>query len=120
MYVVSKTTQYLFIFDLDNMTWRRSSTNNGLFSNQPDQVNFITGGKGDTLYFTEDSGTNCGIHARKKDGRYLTILESNGSYYDSETTGLALSPDEKHMYFAFQGQGHVCDVTRNDGLPFDG
>ena len=35
-----------------------------------------------------------------------------------ETTGIAFSPDGKHMYFAYQGDGILFDVTRTDGLTF--
>ena len=37
----------------------------------------------------------------------------------SETTGLAFSPDRKHMYVAAQSPGIIYDVTRLDGLRFD-
>lgn len=120
LYLVSKTIKCLFIFDLDQKTWQRSSTQQGVFTDQPDQIKFITGETESLLYFTEDGGSTCGIHARNRLGQYVTILESNGSFYNTETTGLAFSPDKKHLYFAFQGRGDVWDVTRDDGLPFDG
>ncbi len=40
------------------------------------------------------------VHARDQDGNFYTII--NGGEYDSETTGLAFSPDNKHMYVAYQ------------------
>ena len=35
-----------------------------------------------------------------------------------ETTGIAFSPNGMHMYFAYQQDGYVFDVTRTDGLSF--
>ena len=40
--------------------------------------------------------------------------------YEEETTGLAFSPDERHMYVAYQRNGILLDVFREDGLGFDG
>jgi hypothetical protein len=128
LYIVSKTTKRLFVFDVDNFTWEMSSTLHGVFTGQPDQIKFITGddnddgtgGGGGLLYFTEDGGSECGVHAQTSEGQYLTIFESDGSYYTSETTGLSFSPDKKHMYCAFQGRGDVWDITREDALTFDG
>lgn len=40
------------------------------------------------------------MHARDQDGNFYTIL--NGGMYSSETTGLAFSPDNKHMYLSYQ------------------
>lgn len=48
----------------------------------------------------------------------ITILESQ--IYKDETTGLAFSPDGRHLYFAFQELGILYDITREDGLPFNG
>jgi len=122
LYLVSKTTKYLYVFDLDHGTWKKSSTVFGAFNNEPDQVRFIIGdsGKGQ-LYFTEDSYSGkCGIHARRAvDGAYLTIVESDGTKYTSETTGLAFSVDKTKLYFAFQYEGHLWELSREDGLTFD-
>jgi hypothetical protein len=129
LYLVSKTKAELFILDLTAGTWERSSTIWGAFNHQPDQLKFITGdtssstsGDGGHVYFTEDGGTRCGVHARRaRDGYYMTILESDeSSVYNDETSGLAFSPDKRRMYFAFQGAGDLWEVYREDGLPFDG
>jgi hypothetical protein len=135
VFVVSKTQKSLFIFDLDGNTYRRFSTDFGLFDGQPDQMKrLIKNGSSNVefssvfdvnepeeeplLYFCEDSGQENGIHARDANGWFYTILEStNGS---RETSGLAFSPDGKHMYFSFQLQGTIFDVWREDGLPFYG
>uniref|UniRef100_A0A7S4NFI5 SMP-30/Gluconolactonase/LRE-like region domain-containing protein n=1 Tax=Odontella aurita TaxID=265563 RepID=A0A7S4NFI5_9STRA len=70
------------------------------------------------MYFTEEGGRDAGVHARDKRGRYYTILES--PVYQDETTGLAFSPDGKHMYVAYQKNGILFDLWREDGLPFHG
>ena len=31
---------------------------------------------------------------------------------------LAFSPDKKHMYVSYQGDGKIFDITREDGYPF--
>ena len=31
---------------------------------------------------------------------------------------LAFSPDKKHMYVSYQGEGKIFDITREDGYPF--
>jgi hypothetical protein len=121
MYIVAKMIRDLFIFDLHINTWIKSSTVSGAFSGQPDHVKFITGGLVDgLLYFTEEASRS-GVHARNEDGEYVAILEASGDQYKGmEVAGLAFSPDKKHMYFTFQYIGHLYDVTRADGYPFDG
>ena len=47
-----------------------------------------------------------------------SVLES--PVWKDETTGLAFSPDGMHLYVAYQANGLLFDVTREDGLPFDG
>jgi len=44
---------------------------------------------------------NISVHARDADGNFYTIIE--GTSYNSETTGLDFSPDNKHMYVSYQG-----------------
>ena len=53
----------------------------------------------DILYFCEDGGKelgDCGVHGRDSSGRFFSILDGPG--YVSETTGLAFSPNKRHMY----------------------
>ena len=91
------------------------------FHGRPAQIGFISKDPGGLLYFTADEVSKCGVHACQQDRTYLTIFESNETYYSSKTTGLAFSPDKKHMYvLAYQSQGHVWEVTQDDGLPFGG
>eukprot|EP00535_Pseudo-nitzschia_heimii_P013021 CAMPEP_0197200236 /NCGR_PEP_ID=MMETSP1423-20130617/34294_1 /TAXON_ID=476441 /ORGANISM="Pseudo-nitzschia heimii, Strain UNC1101" /LENGTH=497 /DNA_ID=CAMNT_0042654111 /DNA_START=408 /DNA_END=1901 /DNA_ORIENTATION=- len=117
MYIVCKNIQQLFVFDLDKMTFYNVSTVSGLFDGGPDQMQRILGSKGGLLYFTEEGGENAGVHARDEFGRFFTILES--PFLLDETTGLAFSPNGKHMYIAYQENGILFDVTREDGLAFD-
>lgn len=100
------------------------------------------------IYFSEDFGQVAGIHARDEQGNFHTILEGSeylpGRYSDivacskfvimqlevplntspslfgTETTGITFSPDGKHMYFCFQDDGAMFDLTRDDGLSFHG
>lgn len=116
MYVTLKRLAQLFIFDLDQLTYKNMSTVSGLFDGNPDQLQRILGDDGGLLYFTEEGGDSTGVHARDEDGRFFTILES--PVHTDETTGLAFSPDGKHMYVCFQKDGLVFDVWREDMLPF--
>ena len=120
MYMTCKAKKLLFIFDLDNGTYESSSTQSGAFEGQPDQIARLTDSNSEIIYFCEDSQkVAAGIHGRNKSGQYFTIIEAID--YDSETTGLAFSPDNRHLYFSVQvNPGIVVDVTRIDGLPFDG
>ncbi|CAJ1959630.1 unnamed protein product [Cylindrotheca closterium] len=126
LFVVSKVQKELFILDLDAMTYEVHSTVVGLFDGQPDQMKRLISddGKAGTkhdkslLYFCEEGGRNNGIHARDSSGWYFTVLESDT--LDGETSGLAFSPDGKHMYFSYQHRGIIFDVWREDGRPFHG
>jgi hypothetical protein len=120
LYFVTKVKRLLYILDLDDMTYRRVSTRSGSFTGQPDQIETVVdSGNNDLMLLTEDGTGTAGIHARQRD-RYFTILEATSDYADDETSGLALSPDKKHLYFAYQDSGVLFDVTRDDGRPFDG
>lgn len=120
LYFVSKVLKTLFILNLDSDTYTSHSTRRGLFDGQPDQLKRLIGKPGSPgdglLYFTEDGGRYAGIHARDTQGRFFTILES--PEYADETTGLAFSPNGKHMYIAYQDNGILFEITREDGLPF--
>lgn len=118
VYITCKTIKSLFILDLDNLTYIRSSTVNGAFDGQPDQVSRILADDPDSdmLYFCEEAGATNGIHARDSDGNFYTIID--GYTLNSETTGLAFSPDKKHMYVSYQSNGVILDITREDGYPF--
>lgn len=122
LYYTTKVYKHLFIIDLDNFTFNRSSTKSGAFDNQPDQVARIldTDGSDSILYFCEDGGNDCGVHGRSAQGEFFTILKDADSTYGGETTGLAFSPDGKFMYVSFQSPGHIFEIRRTDGLPFQG
>ena len=121
LYFTIKRRVRLFVLDLDSETYQYSSTKSGAFDNQPDQISHIVNDENDgaILYFCEDGGPKCGVHGRDVEGRFFTILESID--YNTETTGLSFSPDKNHMYVSFQhNPGHIFDVYRDDGQPFDG
>mmetsp|Transcript_6853 Transcript_6853/g.14963 ORF Transcript_6853/g.14963 Transcript_6853/m.14963 type:complete len:854 (+) Transcript_6853:200-2761(+) len=122
LYFVSKRFRMLYILDLDHGTYTQQHTENGRFDGDPDQMQRLIGDNGKDehgiVYFTESGGDDAGIHGRDGQGRYFTILES--PVYKEETTGLAFSPDHRHMYLAYQMNGILFDVWRKDGLPFTG
>ena len=124
LYFVSKEIKTLFVLNLDSMQYTSHTTRRGLFDGQPDQIvrvlgNDINNGKEEELlYFTEDGGQLAGVHARNRNGHYFTILESDGSITNDETTGLAFSPDHRFMYVAYQRIGKLFAISRRDGLPF--
>jgi secreted PhoX family phosphatase len=119
LFFISKVLKTMFILNLDNGTYTSHSTRQGVFDGQPDQIQRIIGGASDDLlYFTEDGGKDAGVHARNRQNEFFTILESD--YYQEETSGLAFSPDAMHMYVAYQLNGTLFDITREDGLPFNG
>eukprot|EP00562_Extubocellulus_spinifer_P025839 CAMPEP_0178677438 /NCGR_PEP_ID=MMETSP0698-20121128/36445_1 /TAXON_ID=265572 /ORGANISM="Extubocellulus spinifer, Strain CCMP396" /LENGTH=758 /DNA_ID=CAMNT_0020321735 /DNA_START=146 /DNA_END=2423 /DNA_ORIENTATION=+ len=117
LFFVSKRLQEMTILDLDTNKYRTTSTVRGLFDGKPDQIQRITRGEG-LLYFTEEGGVDAGVHARDSDGNFYTVLES--PVWKDETTGLSFSPDAEHLYVAYQANGLLFDVTREDGLPFNG
>jgi hypothetical protein len=49
-------------------------------------------------------------------GRFYTILESPN--YKDETSGLSFSPDGRFLIVAYQENGFLFQVWRNDGHPF--
>ena len=124
LYFVSKEYKTVFVLDLDAGTYKNYSTATSLFDGEPDQIHRSTPNADDPdadrmLYFTEDGdnkGTKAGIHGRNTAGQYFTILESH--VYSDETTGLAFSPDNHHMYVAYQETGLLFDITRDDGKQF--
>ena len=124
LYYTTKTAKYLFIIDLDKGTFSRSSTVSGAFDAQPDQVARVldlkSGATDGILYFCEDGGAQCGVHGRDAQGRFFTILQSASAALSGETTGLAFSPRGMYMYVSFQGPGIIFEISRTDGLPFQG
>jgi hypothetical protein len=118
LYFIAKKMKMIFILELDGTSYRKVSTHSGLFGDGSDQIHSIDGSSSEVLYFTEDGEHRCGIHGLSADGKFFTILEAESLI--KETTGLAFSPDKKHMYVAFQGEGKLFDITRTDNQPFDG
>jgi hypothetical protein len=124
LYYTTKTQKYLFIINLDDNTFVRSSTVSGAFDSQPDQVarvlNFANGTTDGILYFCEDGADNCGVHGRDSQGRFFTILQDGSGGLIGESTGLAFSPGGIFMYVSFQKPGIIYEIRRTDGLPFYG
>jgi hypothetical protein len=118
LYFVTKVKRQLYILDLDDLTYRRVSTRSGSFTGRPDQIETVVASGNDLMLLTEDGTGANGIHARQSN-RYYTISEATSDYANDETSGLALSPDKKHLYFVYQDSGILFDVTRDDGRPFD-
>ena len=117
LYFISKILKKLVILNLLNGTYSEHSTDIGRFDAQPDQIVRIKlPDASDTLFFTQDGDNMNGIAARNSNGTY-TIVNTVG-HDEDETTGLAFSPDGKHMLFAVQDAGILYDITRDDGLGF--
>jgi secreted PhoX family phosphatase len=87
VYFTTKKTKSLYILDLDNLTYERSSTVSGAFDGQPDQIKRIISNdpENDMLYFCEEASSDNGIHARDSEGNFYTIIDSD--MLNSETTG---------------------------------
>lgn len=87
LYFTTKVSKSLYILDLDNFTYERSSTVSGAFDGQPDQIKRIISedSESDMLYFCEEASSDNGIHARDTEGNFYTIIDSDT--LNSETTG---------------------------------
>ena len=117
LYFVCKGMKAMFELDLNSGSYRREDTDDGLFDGEPDQVHRLLGnGFDDYLFFTEEGGSDAGIHGRDANGMFFTLLE--GTDWSDETTGLAFSPDGRHLYVAYQDEGVLFDITRQDGFEF--
>jgi len=118
---LSKEFKTMFVLDLmENTYYNQTTRDTPLLDGQPDQIERLfdpVNDKESVLYFTQDGGRYAGISAMNSAGQCFTVLEGRGEYSD-ETTGLAFSPEGFHIYFAFQDEGVLFDVTRIDGLPF--
>ena len=118
LYFVSKGLGQLMILSLLDGTYTMQSTDTARFKGLPDQVVRIDiPGTSATLYFSNVTDGTGEIGARNEQGTY-TIIEAVGHTGDN-TTGLAFSPDGKHLYFAIQGAGLLYDISRDDGRGFD-
>jgi hypothetical protein len=117
LYFVSKHLTTLYALNLQKMVYTAQSTIHGDFDAEPDGIQTV-GDENSLLLFTEDNSTISGVYGRDSKNKYYTILETL-LYANDETTGLAFSPDHRHLYFALQRHGLFFDVTREDGLPFE-
>lgn len=122
LYFMAKKIRTMFVLDVDSMTYTKETTGKkfygeGSFESQPDQNLF--GPTRKYLYFTEDGGTQAGVHARyDKDSTYFTMFEAKTDDND-ETVGIALSPDHRKFYAGIQDRGVIFEFRRIDGLPFE-
>ncbi|CAB9525376.1 osmC-like protein [Seminavis robusta] len=119
LFFVSKVRHTVFELDLDAATYVQKSTLGGLFEGQPDILrNLLDDNNGDNtlLLFTEDGGDRAGIHARDSDGNFYVLCESN--LFQPETTGIAITPDGTRIYFAYQNDGILYELRRNDNQSF--
>ncbi|CAB9504740.1 osmC-like protein [Seminavis robusta] len=115
---VCRGIRQLYQLDLDEGTYNRTSTTQGLMEGEPNEIRYATANNGETtlLYMTEADGRRSGIHARDdEDGIIYTVLEG---FLQPLTAGFALSPNGKHMYVSFKRDGTVFEITRDDGLSF--
>lgn len=119
LYFVSKSKRLLFTLDLNGGTYTSESTLHGAFEGSPDALRAILPDDDKYVWFTEDEGDLPGIHARNRNAQYFSVIDGPG-FAGDESTGLAFSPNLKHLYFAMQDNGVIFDVTRTDGLPFSG
>jgi len=123
LYFVAKRYRHLFVLNLDTRTYTRSSTDQGLFDGEPDQIiisSFNNENDDNSLiYFTEDTKSHSGIHAKKVNNNdYFTIINAVG--YAEESTGFAMSPNKRFIYFCIQVPGVCFEVHRKDGHSFIG
>lgn len=119
--MTTKRDRWLFILDLDKLTYTRSSTNSGAFDGQPDQIGrLLEDVDQDLLYFCEDVDDYAGVHARDATGKYYSILQGEKGALDGETSGIAFGPKNQIMYVSFQTEGLIFEITRNDGCTFSG
>lgn len=118
---ISKETKGFYHLDLDSGNYTFESVG---YAGQPDQSTTVFNHDGSkTVYLTEEAhpvmgflGAQVGVWTLDEEGNYTCILW--GDDYSSETTGIDFSPDGQHMYFAYQADGILFDVTRSDGLSF--
>lgn len=134
LYIVSKKIRSLFVLDLDHGTYTNSSTVSGPFAGQPDQIvrlipelNSFDGensklqNEDGLLYFLEDGGGGpAGVFAWDKTGKRFFTIAEGGADKSNETTGLAFCDRGRRMIFAFQDEGVVFELSREDGQSFHG
>jgi uncharacterized protein len=126
LFFISKLNKTLITLHLDDGLYTVESTKQGLFNGQPDQIQHIFQDKEndedeeELIYFTEDGSGHAGIHARNKQGQYYTVMQILLEGEKAETTGLAFSPDNRFLYVAYQVNGILFEISREDGLAFYG
>jgi hypothetical protein len=126
-----------FSLDMETHRFQRSSTLANMFGGGPDQIvipsSYLfasdeeetpTMTDNNIMYFTEEpddrnKDKQGGIHGMNLDTNVaFPLLESE--HGSKETSGLAFSPDGRMLLFAYQHDGTLFAVEREDGLPFLG
>ncbi|GKY90971.1 hypothetical protein MPSEU_000069900 [Mayamaea pseudoterrestris] len=111
LYFVSKSLKRMCVLNLLEGTYSEQSTDG-----QYDQlVRIKEENASDIFYYSQNADNAFQITARNAQGPYSIVGASEGG---DEATGLAFSPNGKHMYFVLNKAGIVYDITRNDGLGF--
>jgi len=108
----AKVDRLVFFLDLKKKTYAQYTTKCGDFTQEPDQIAML----GKTLYFANDGTFPCGVYGFHKKGGFYKIVSSQD--YNTETSGIAFSPDNKYMYVAWQSAA-VWQFWREDGYAFN-
>lgn len=117
---LSKVEKKIISLDLDRGYYTIKSTRQenlkggGTFKDEPDQLLRISG----KILFTEDGGSSPGLYVYS-DNVWKTLAETNASRFAAdETTGIAVSPSREFIFFCFQENGVLYQLSRVDGNPF--
>lgn len=110
MIFTAKRDRLMFEINLKDQTYCSTSTLVG-FPQEPDQIRIHDG----IVYFCTDGNNPNGVLAYDGKGYYSIVQEID---YNTETSGLAFSPDGMVMYVAFQDNA-IWQFWRADGKPFE-
>ena len=69
-----------------------------------------------SIYLCEDGGHHPGLYVQTESSQVYTILQADKDQFKNveEMTGIAFSPDARHLYVLFQHAGIIYNVTRDD------
>jgi secreted PhoX family phosphatase len=109
---VAKTDKLMFFLNLKEQTYTQYSTICGDFKQEPDNIRSL----GKTMYFANDGTFPNAVYGFHKKGGFFKVVM--GLDLNSESAGVAFSPDKKIMYVAWQTFG-VWQFWREDGYGFD-
>jgi len=132
LYLISKKQREVISLNLDNFTYEKSSTINGTFNEQPDQILHVlsdseeNSNSSNMIYFVEDGGCMPGLFVRDMNHEhYFPLLEKVPQKYlpSDEVTGLAFCDNHTRLMISFQRFnlfGKLLEIRKKDGLPFTG